>query len=72
MDFTKFTEYEIQTARNSISAKFVQLALEFPPMSSKFLEIAEAVKNGIDNSFSVKQKIYYELTGEDVPFLPGK
>ncbi len=34
-------------------------------------QFAEEIRNGEhDNNFTIRQKMYYELTGESIPFLP--
>ena len=86
MDFSTFTEQQLQDARIYAAKIYRQLAEEaitanyYAAHVSKedrlkiqkdHLRYAEEIENGQhDHNFTIRQRMYYYLTGESVAFLP--
>ena len=87
MDFSAFSQEQIQAARDTVAAQKDHLAVicfdddfgfashvthaDKVAYSEERKQFAKEIRNGIhDNNFTVRQKMYYELTGESIPFLP--
>lgn len=86
MDFSAFTDWQIQDARSYAAGIYRQLAKE--AMTADYyashvtkedrlkiqednLKLAEEIENGQhDHNFTIRQSMYYYLTGESVAFLP--
>ena len=86
MNFSDFTEWQLQDARVYASKIYWQLAEEAIAadyyashvtkddrlkIQKDNLKLAEEVENGQhDHNFTIRQSMYYYLTGESVAFLP--
>lgn len=86
MDFTSFTEQQLQDARmyaasvnrnlasEALTADYYADHVDFDArlkIQSEHITHAEEIERGEhDHNFTIMQRMYYHLTGESVAFLP--